>query len=139
MVMTEVRRYMEAAVEKLSPAKAQQMAKSLLQGQGKGKEQVQKVAQELMDWSNQMRGRMTDMVRREVARQLKSMGAATKDEVEALKARVRVLEREAGTTSATKTPAKRSASTKASTGKPAAAKTPTARRSPGAASDKGGS
>jgi polyhydroxyalkanoate synthesis regulator phasin len=93
MVVTEVRKYMEAAVEKLTPARAQQMARSLLEGQSKGKEQVQKVAQDLMDWSNQTRDRMTDMVRREVARQLKTMGVASRDEVDALKARVRELER----------------------------------------------
>jgi polyhydroxyalkanoate synthesis regulator phasin len=146
MVVTEVRRYMEAAVEKLSPARAQEMARSLLKGQGKGKEQVQKVAQDLMDWSNQTRERMTEMIRREVARQLKAMGVATKDDLEALKARVRVLERGAGSAAAAaKSPAKRSgsstraASAKAAAGKPAAAKTPTARRSSGAASDKGGS
>lgn len=141
MVVTEVRKYMEAAVEKLSPARAQEMARSMLQGQGKGREQVQKVAQDLMDWSNKTRERMTEMVRREVTRQLKTMGVASKDDLEALKARVRVLERGAGSASAAaKSPAKKgTASAKASSGKPAAAKTPTARRSSGRTTDKGGS
>lgn len=141
MVVTEVRKYMEAAVEKLSPARAQEMARSMLQGQGKGREQVQKVAQDLMDWSNKTRERMTEMVRREVTRQLKAMGVASKDDLEALKARVRVLERGAGSASAAaKSPAKKgTASAKASSGKPAAAKTPTARRSSGRTTDKGGS
>jgi polyhydroxyalkanoate synthesis regulator phasin len=141
MVVTEVRRYMEAAVEKLSPARAQEMARSMLQGQGKGREQVQKVAQDLMDWSNKTRERMTETVRREVTRQLKAMGVASKDDLEALKARVRVLERGAGSASAAaKSPAKKgTASAKASSGKPAAAKTPTARRSSGRTTDKGGS
>jgi len=93
MLVTEVRKYMEAAVEKLTPATAQEMARSLLEGQSKGREQVQKVAQDLMEWSNQVRERMSEMVRREVARQLETMGLASKDEVEALKARVRDLER----------------------------------------------
>jgi polyhydroxyalkanoate synthesis regulator phasin len=141
MVVTEVRKYMEAAVEKLSPARAQEMARSMLQGQGKGREQVQKVAQDLMDWSNKTRERMTETVRREVTRQLKAMGVASKDDLEALKARVRVLERGAGSASAAaKSPAKKgTASAKASSGKPAAAKTPTARRSSGRTTDKGGS
>jgi polyhydroxyalkanoate synthesis regulator phasin len=104
MVVTEVRKYMEAAVEKLTPAKAQEMARSLLEGQSKGREQVQRVAQDLMDWSNQTRERMSEMVRREVARQLKTMGVASRDEVDALKARVRELER--GGRSAAKTTAK---------------------------------
>jgi polyhydroxyalkanoate synthesis regulator phasin len=93
MLVTEVRKYMEAAVEKLTPAKAQEMARSLLEGQSKGREQVQKVAQDLMDWSNQTRERMSEMVRREVARQLETMGVASRDEVETLEARVRDLER----------------------------------------------
>ena len=141
MVVTEVRKYMEAAVEKLSPARAQEMARSMLQGQGKGREQVQKVAQDLMDWSSKTRERMTEMVRREVTRQLRAMGVASKDDLEALKARVRVLERGAGSASAAaKSPAKKgTASAKASSGKPAPAKTPTARRSSGRTTDKGGS
>jgi polyhydroxyalkanoate synthesis regulator phasin len=133
MVVTEVRRYMEAAVEKLSPAKAQEMARSLLQGQAKGREQVQKVAQDLMDWSNETRGRITEMIRREVSRQLKTMGVASKDEVEALKARVRALERagsraSGGSGAATKTSAAKAATAKSSTRK-AAAKPATSRRS----------
>ncbi|MGZ4152713.1 MAG: phasin family protein, partial [Actinomycetota bacterium] len=104
MVVTEVRKYMEAAVEKLTPAKAQEMARSLLEGQSKGREQVQRLAQDLMDWSNQTRERMSEMVRREVARELKAMGVASRDEVDALKARVRELER--GGRSAGKTTAK---------------------------------
>jgi hypothetical protein len=108
MVMTEVRKYMEAAVEKLTPAKAQEMARSMLQGQTQRKEQVQKLAQDLMDWSNQTRGKMSEMVRREVARQLKTMGLASKHDVEALAARVRDLERGArSATSATRSSAAR--------------------------------
>jgi polyhydroxyalkanoate synthesis regulator phasin len=105
MVVTEVRKYVEAAVEKLTPAKAQEMARSLLQGQDQRREQVQKVAQELMDWSNQTRERMSELVRREVARQLKTMGVASKEDLESLRARVRDLER-SGRARPVKTPAK---------------------------------
>jgi polyhydroxyalkanoate synthesis regulator phasin len=136
MEMTEVRRYMEAAAEKLSPAKAQQMARSLLQGQGKGKEQVQKVAQDLMEWSNQTRERMAELIRREVARQLRAMGVATKDEVESLKSRVRVLERGAGSASvAAKSPAKKRASSTKGSGATTTAGRRPSRRTP----DQGGS
>jgi hypothetical protein len=121
MVVTEVRKYMEAAVEKLSPAKAQEMAKSLLQGQAKGREQVQKAAQDLMDWSNQTRDRLSEMIRREVARQLKTMGAASKEEVEALKARVRVLEREGAPPKTRAAAAKKSSAVKAAAKPPAGA------------------
>jgi polyhydroxyalkanoate synthesis regulator phasin len=139
MVVTEVRKYMEAAVEKLSPAKAQEMARSLLQGQAKGREQVQKVAQDLMDWSNETRGRMREMIRREVTRQLKAMGVASKDEVEALKARVRALERSgsraAGASGAAKkTSAARAAATKSrarTTSAKTSGKTSAPRRSAG--------
>lgn len=119
--MSDMRKRMEAAVEKLSPAKAQDMAKSLVQGQGKGKgkEQVQRLAQDLMGWSNQARERMTETVRREVTRQLKSMGVATKEEVDALKRRVRELERAApgAKKPAASSTAKRSASASTSRAK----------------------
>jgi polyhydroxyalkanoate synthesis regulator phasin len=153
MVVTEVRRYMEAAVEKLTPAKAQQMARSLLEGQSKGKEQVQRVAQDLMDWSNQTRDRMTEMVRREVARQLKTMGVASRDEVDALKARVRDLERAARSSAKAaaskavppKTTASKTTASKAAAAKPGAPKATapgaeaTVRRRRGPGSDVGGS
>jgi polyhydroxyalkanoate synthesis regulator phasin len=143
MVMTEVRKYMEAAVEKLSPAKAQEMAKSLLQGQAKGREQVQKVAQDLMDWSNQTRERMLEMIRREVARQLKAMGVASKDEVEALKARVRLLERAGSQSGARAAAAKKTSAAKANAAKSAARATPakpaSPRRPSGGTSGKAGS
>jgi polyhydroxyalkanoate synthesis regulator phasin len=121
MVVTEVRKYMEAAVEKLSPAKAQEMAKSLVQGQAKGREQVQKVAQDLMDWSNQTRDRLSEMIRREVARQLKTMGVASKDEVDALKARVRQLEREGARPSSRAGVPKKTSAAKAAAKSPAGA------------------
>jgi len=92
MVMIEVRKYMEAAVEKLTPARAQEMARSLVQAQGQRKEQVQKVAQDLMEWSAQTRERLSEMIRREVTRQLETMGVASKNDLEALRARVRDLE-----------------------------------------------
>jgi polyhydroxyalkanoate synthesis regulator phasin len=103
---------MEAAAGKLSPAKAQELAKGLMQGQGK--EQVQKAAQELLDWSNKNRGRVSDLVRKEVSSQLKMFGVASRDEVDALKKRVRELERSGGAKKAT---AKRKTSAKKSTAK----------------------
>ena len=92
--ITDVRKFMEAAAGKLSPAKAQELAKGLMQGQGK--EQVQKAAQELLEWSNKNRARATDLVRREVTSQLQALGVASRDEVDALKKRVHQLERGRG-------------------------------------------
>jgi polyhydroxyalkanoate synthesis regulator phasin len=116
-MMTDVRKLMEGAVEKLSPAKAQEIARSLVSGGGR--EQVTKTAHELMEWSNKNRERIKEVVQREVRSQLKSLGVATRDEVDALKKRVRELERAAGP--ASKRPAaKKSAAKKSAAKKPSA-------------------
>jgi len=92
--LVDVRNFMNAAVGKLSPAKAQELAKSIMSGQGK--EQVSKAATELLEWSNRNRQRITELVRGEVSSQLSAMGVASKDELDALKKRVRELERAQG-------------------------------------------
>lgn len=113
-MMTDVRKLMEGAVEKLSPAKAQEIARSLVAGGGR--EQVTKTAHELMEWSNKNRERVREIVQREVRSQLKSFGVATRDEVEALKKRVRELERAVGPApkrpAAKKAPARKTAAKK---------------------------
>lgn len=94
MVMDEVRRYMEAAMGalgSLTPAKAQDLAKAVAKGQGR--DQVTKTAKDLLEWSNKNRERMTSMVRSEVRSQVKTLGLATRDDVDALRKRVRDLER----------------------------------------------
>ena len=116
-MMTDVRKLMEGAVEKLSPAKAQEIARSLVAGGGR--EQVTKTAHELMEWSNKNRERVKEIVQREVRSQLKGLGVATRDEVDALKKRVRELERAAG-------PAPKRAAAKKTLAKRSAAKKPTA-------------
>jgi len=112
-VLEQIREYMEAAIGKLSPAKAQDLAKSLRKGQGR--DQVTKTAKDLLAWSNKNRERLTSMVQTEVKSQLKTIGVASRDEVDALRKRVRELERGQGKKSTRKrTTAKRS------TAKPAA-------------------
>ena len=111
----DVRKYIEAAIETLSPAKAQQLAKQLLEPDAR-KEQVSKAAQELLEWSQHNRDRLRDFVGREVRDQLTSLGVATRSEVDALKKRVRDLERAAGQTA--------SGRRKATTAKPAAKSRP---------------
>ncbi|MGE5459955.1 MAG: phasin family protein [Solirubrobacterales bacterium] len=113
--MGDVRRIVEAAVGKLSPSKAQELARSVMHGEGK--EQIAKAAQELQDWSNKNRQRLTDLVRSEVRSQLSAMGVASKDDVDSLKKRVRELERGGPKRSTAKKP---SASKKAVARKPAA-------------------
>jgi polyhydroxyalkanoate synthesis regulator phasin len=118
MMIEDVKKFMEAAVERLTPAKAQQLAKSLAGAQGK--EQVAKYAQELLEWSHRNRERVTELVQREVKAQLKMLGVASRDEVEALRKRVRELERTAGTPK--KPVAKKPAAKKPAAKRPAAKK-----------------
>lgn len=120
MVVREVRRYMEAAMGKLSPKKAQELARSLVKGQGK--DQISKVAQDLMEWSNKNRERLTSLVRDEVRSQLKQLGLASRDEVDALRKRVRELEK-GGAKKATErtSAAKRSSAKRSSAERPGAA------------------
>ncbi len=95
-MLDDVRKYMEAALEKLTPAKAQDLARSLMKGQGR--EQVARAAQDLLEWSQRNRERVVELIQREVKAQLKTLGVATRDEVEALRKRVRELERAGGAT-----------------------------------------
>jgi polyhydroxyalkanoate synthesis regulator phasin len=121
MVVEEVRRYMEAAMGamgRLTPAKAQELAKSVAKGQGR--EQVTKTAKDLLEWSNKNRERLSDLVRSEVRSQVKTLGLATNDDVDALRKRVRELERGAK-------PARKRSTAKRSTAKRSTAKRSTAK------------
>jgi polyhydroxyalkanoate synthesis regulator phasin len=115
--LEQLREYMEAAIGKLSPAKAQELAKSLTKGQGR--DQVSKVAKDLLAWSNKNKERLTSMVQTEVKSQLKTIGVASRDEVDALRRRVRELEREQGKKSTRKrSTAKRSTAKRATSSPP---------------------
>ncbi len=154
MVVGEARKRVGATVEKLTPAKAQEMARSIVQGDRK--EQVAKVAHDLMELSQKARAwlaelvdrevrdqlkqnrdrvtefvdrqvkeqlkknsaKLTSVVQREVRRQMKAVGVATKEDVDALRKRVRELER--GGATPKRSTAKRSAAKRATTRKPAA-------------------
>jgi len=93
MVLDEIKKTFDAVIGQLTPAKAQEMAKRYLEP-GAAKEQVAKTAGELIDLSQRLR----DSVRKEVTSQMRSMGAATQDELDSLRKRVRDLERAAGMT-----------------------------------------
>jgi len=103
MVVDQVQKMMAAALSPLTRTKAPDIATE-------SKEQISRAAQDLVDWSMRSRERMTGLVRAEVRSQLKQLGVASRDEVEALRKRVRELEK-AGSTKR-KTPAKRRASPK---------------------------
>lgn len=92
-MLEDVRRYVEAVLDKLSPAKAQAMARAMAGG---SREKVNELAKDLMEWSQRNRERLTDLVRREVRAQLKTLGVASKEELESLKRRVRELEKGLG-------------------------------------------
>ena len=123
----DLRKSVEAMAGNLSPAKAQQLAKSLVEP-GARKEQVAKTAADLVEWSQRNRERFRTAIRREIADQMQQMGVATRDDLDSLKKRVRDLERAAGMTAsgrsaAQKTPAApKPAAPKATAPKPAARK-----------------
>jgi hypothetical protein len=93
MVLDDIRKTFEAVIGQLSPAKAQQIAKRYMEP-GAAKDQVAKTAGELV----QLSGRLRESVRKEVASQMRSMGAATQGELDSLRRRVRDLERATGMT-----------------------------------------
>ena len=115
--MQDVRKTIEGSLGNLTPTRAQEIAKGMLDRDA-AKEQVSKTAADLMDWSQRNKNRLTAMIRNEVRAQLKQAGVATEEELNALRKRVRELERAAkrpGTratsakkkTAAKKSPAKR--------------------------------
>jgi polyhydroxyalkanoate synthesis regulator phasin len=105
-----VRRYVDAGREALTSKRAEDMARALVkQGQAR-RDQASKVARDLTVWSRRSSERLREIIRREVSKQIARGGMATKDEVEALKRRIRDLERSAAQRApAAKSPAKSSA------------------------------
>jgi hypothetical protein len=116
MVLDDIKKTFDAMLEQLSPAKAQQLAKRYLEP-GAAKDQVAKTAGELIDLSQRLR----EAVRKEVASQLRSMGAATQDELDTLRKRVRELERAAGMTASGRKTAGKTAGRKTA-GRPASSR-----------------
>jgi polyhydroxyalkanoate synthesis regulator phasin len=121
--LEDVRKTIEAVIGNLTPAKAQDLAKGL-SDPGTAKEQVSKVAADMLEWSQRSRDRLKDFISREIASQMKSMGVATQADLDAVKKRVRDLERRAGMTASGRSAAKKSAAKKSAakktTAKPAA-------------------
>jgi polyhydroxyalkanoate synthesis regulator phasin len=124
MVLDDIKKTFDAVIGQLSPAKAQEMAKRYLEP-GAAKEQVAKTAGELIDLSQRLR----EAVRKEVTSQMRSMGAATQDELDSLRKRVRDLERAAGmTASGGKKTARKAGARKAGASKTGARKKTAARK-----------
>ncbi|MGZ8579653.1 MAG: hypothetical protein ACXWW9_00035 [Actinomycetota bacterium] len=125
MIIDDLRRTVEGLLGTLTPTKAQQLAKDMLEP-GAAKEQVAKTTADLMEWSHANRERISAFMQREISEQLKAVGGvASQVELDALKKRVRDLERAAGMTASGRKKATKSTSTrkrttrKATTSKPA--------------------
>lgn len=129
--LDDVRKTIEATLGTMTPAKAQQMAKSYLEPDA-AKEQVAKAAGDILEWSQRNRERVRDMVRGEIRTQLQQIGVAPQSELDALKKRVRELERAAGMTAsgrAKATAQKKTAGAKKTGAKKAGAKKAAAKKS----------
>ncbi|MBA3739160.1 MAG: hypothetical protein H0W97_11425 [Actinobacteria bacterium] len=111
MVLDDIRKTFDAVIGQLSPAKAQDLAKRYMEP-GAAKDQVAKTAGELVQLSQRLR----EAVRKEVASQMRSMGAATQSELDSLRKRVRDLERASGMTASGR---KKTAARKSPAPKPA--------------------
>jgi polyhydroxyalkanoate synthesis regulator phasin len=113
--MQDVRKQLEASFGNLTPTRAQELAKGMMDRDA-AKEQVARLAADLLEWSQRNRARLTTMVRDEVRDQLRQMGVASQEELDALRKRVRDLER-----------SQRARTVKASSTKKAASKAATAK------------
>ena len=111
--LQDVRKTIEGSLGNLTPTRAQDIAKGMLDRDA-AQEQVAKTAADLMDWSNRNRTRISSMIRNEVRAQLKQSGVATEEELNALRKRVRDLERAAKRSGAARSASakKKSAATK---------------------------
>jgi hypothetical protein len=148
----DARRYVEAALGNLTPSGARDLARSMVEqaqgfasGQSPGAVagqvagQVRELAQQLMEWSQQSRERVMDLVQAEVRKQLKAFGIASRDDVDTLRKRVRDLEKGGAAPAAKRTTARRSAakrSTAKRTGSSAKSTRKSIRKSPAKSSAK---
>ncbi|HXJ63924.1 MAG TPA: hypothetical protein VNN79_09230 [Actinomycetota bacterium] len=132
---SDARRYIEGALGNLTPSGARDMARGMVEGAqgfaGQGPSgmanQIRDLAQQVMEWSQQNRETVMETVQREIRRQLKAIGLATTDDLDALRKRVRELEKAAEGASAKPAP-KRSTAKKRTSTKSAAKRTSAAKR-----------
>jgi polyhydroxyalkanoate synthesis regulator phasin len=93
----DMRKQFEATIGNLTPARAQELAKGFLEP-GAAKDQIAKTAADLLEWSQRNRSRLRSAIQDEIRDQMRQMGVATQDELDAVRKRVRELERTAGMT-----------------------------------------
>lgn len=104
----DVRKTVGSKVGSVTPAKARDMARDLLEP-GAAKERVDKVASDLLEWSQRNTDRVREVVRKEFADQLGRAGLATQADLDALTKRVRSLERSRASSSSKRSAAKSTA------------------------------
>jgi polyhydroxyalkanoate synthesis regulator phasin len=109
----DMRKQFEATIGNLTPARAQELAKGFLEP-GAAKEQIAKTAADLLEWSQRNRSRLRSAIQDEIRDQMRQMGVATQGELDAVRKRVRELERTAGMTASGR---RRAASRKKTTAK----------------------
>jgi polyhydroxyalkanoate synthesis regulator phasin len=114
----DMRKQFEATIGNLTPARAQELAKGFLEP-GAAKEQIAKTAADLLEWSQRNRTRLRSAIQDEIRDQMRQMGVATQVELDAVRKRVRELERTAGMTASGR---RRAASRKKTTAKRTRAK-----------------
>jgi polyhydroxyalkanoate synthesis regulator phasin len=118
----DMRKTFEAALGNLTPARAQELAKGFLEP-GAAKDQIAKSAADILEWSQRNRQRLRSAIQDEIRDQMRQMGVATRDELDALRKRVRELERGAGMTASGR---RRAAAKKTTAKKRSASKRPSA-------------
>jgi polyhydroxyalkanoate synthesis regulator phasin len=125
----DMRKALEATIGNLTPARAQELAKGFLEP-GAAKEQIAKTAADMLEWSQRNRQRLRSAIQDEIKTQIRQMGVATRGDLDALRKRVRELERAAGMTAS----GRRRAGSKKTTAKRASSKRSTATRAAGTGS-----
>ena len=103
-MLETIRKYVEAGMGAVSNSRAEQIAKGFARQGSAGKDQVSKVAREIADWSKKNGERLVKLVRREVKKQILSMGVASKADIDALKKRVTALESRGSSKPAARSP-----------------------------------
>ncbi len=106
MLLDDIRKTLEATFSNLSPSKAQELAKGLMEP-GAAKDQIAKTAADLIEWSQGNRERLSHVHPRRDPDQMQTMGVATRSDLDAVKKRVRDLERAAGMTASGRAGAKK--------------------------------
>jgi polyhydroxyalkanoate synthesis regulator phasin len=93
----DMRKALEATLGNLTPARAQELAKGFLEP-GAAKDQIAKTAADMLEWSQRNRQRLRSAIQDEIRDQMRQMGVATQTDLDAVRKRVRELERAAGMT-----------------------------------------